>query len=201
MKWNVKQNELSKSTIQYSYFDQQSNPLTFESAIELWANDFADSQEFRQFHSNVLKQIPFVAFKWETPIIDLKRVKRPFEFVALSSPGLDRKQNQSAFKNQFSSRQNDRTRVLTFENLGRNALLVVPTPGSKVVNHCHLASFHKTASTKVCAELWRHVGLAMKQRVSDKPVWLSTAGGGVPWLHVRLDDRPKYYRYEPYRSE
>ncbi|MGI9175867.1 MAG: DUF6940 family protein [Rhodothermales bacterium] len=24
-------------------------------------------------------------------------------------------------------------------------------------------------------------------------MWLSTAGGGVSWLHVRLDSRPKYY--------
>jgi hypothetical protein len=39
----------------------------------------------------------------------------------------------------------------------------------------------------------------MHQRVSAKPVWLSTAGGGVAWLHVRLDDRPKYYAHAPYR--
>jgi hypothetical protein len=31
------------------------------------------------------------------------------------------------------------------------------------------------------------------------PEWLSTAGAGVSWLHVRLDDRPKYYGYAPYR--
>jgi hypothetical protein len=33
-----------------------------------------------------------------------------------------------------------------------------------------------------------------------KPVWLSTAGAGVSWLHVRLDDRPKYYGYRPYQE-
>ena len=32
------------------------------------------------------------------------------------------------------------------------------------------------------------------------PVWVSTAGAGVSWLHVRLDDRPKYYGYQPYRN-
>jgi hypothetical protein len=30
--------------------------------------------------------------------------------------------------------------------------------------------------------------------------WLSTAGMGVPWLHVRLDDRPKDYGHRPYRN-
>ena len=41
---------------------------------------------------------------------------------------------------------------------------------------------------------------AMVQRVGIKPVWLSTAGAGVSWLHVGLDDRPKYYGFGPYRQ-
>jgi NADH:ubiquinone oxidoreductase subunit len=40
----------------------------------------------------------------------------------------------------------------------------------------------------------------MQNRVGEQPVWLSTAGMGVAWLHVRLDDRPKYYGYSPYRD-
>ncbi len=40
----------------------------------------------------------------------------------------------------------------------------------------------------------------MHARVGDRPTWLSTAGHGVAWLHVRLDTRPKYYRYTPYVS-
>jgi Family of unknown function (DUF6940) len=34
-----------------------------------------------------------------------------------------------------------------------------------------------------------------------KPVWLSPAGAGVSWLHLRLDDQPKYYGYAPYRQQ
>jgi hypothetical protein len=40
----------------------------------------------------------------------------------------------------------------------------------------------------------------MARRVGRQPVWLSTAGAGVAWLHVRLDDRPKYYGHGPYRQ-
>ena len=47
--------------------------------------------------------------------------------------------------------------------------------------------------------LWQAVGEAMARRVGSKPVWLSTAGAGVSWLHMRLDDRPKYYAHSPYR--
>ena len=41
---------------------------------------------------------------------------------------------------------------------------------------------------------------ALLQRLGARPVWLSTAGGGVDWLHVRLDDRPKYYRHREWRQ-
>ncbi len=29
---------------------------------------------------------------------------------------------------------------------------------------------------------------------------VSTNGLGVAWLHVRLDTRPKYYTFQPYRT-
>jgi hypothetical protein len=31
------------------------------------------------------------------------------------------------------------------------------------------------------------------------PLWVSTSGLAVPWLHLRLDARPKYYGFEPYK--
>ena len=40
---------------------------------------------------------------------------------------------------------------------------------------------------------------AVAARLSDRPLWLSTSGAGVAWLHVRLDDRPKYIQHAPYR--
>ena len=46
----------------------------------------------------------------------------------------------------------------------------------------------------------RTVAAAVRRRVSDPPVWLSTAGMGVSWLHLRLDSQPKYYRHGPYRA-
>jgi hypothetical protein len=34
-----------------------------------------------------------------------------------------------------------------------------------------------------------------------KPVWFSTSGMGVAWLHFRLDERPKYYTYRAFAEE
>lgn len=47
---------------------------------------------------------------------------------------------------------------------------------------------------------WPSVEHAMQARIGQAPVWLNTAGGGVPWLHLRIDSRPKYYTFEPYRK-
>jgi hypothetical protein len=46
--------------------------------------------------------------------------------------------------------------------------------------------------------LWRATAETLLDRISDTPTWLSTAGLGVIWLHLRLDSRPKYYSYRPY---
>lgn len=31
-------------------------------------------------------------------------------------------------------------------------------------------------------------------------LWCSTSGLGVYWLHIRLDQYPKYYTYRPYKQ-
>jgi hypothetical protein len=46
--------------------------------------------------------------------------------------------------------------------------------------------------------LWRATAETLLDRISDTPTWLSTAGLGVIWLHLRLDSRPKYYSHRPY---
>ena len=46
------------------------------------------------------------------------------------------------------------------------------------------------------AAFWAKVGSTYESLVAqkgDRPVWLSTEGSGVPWLHVRMDARPKYH--------
>ena len=89
--------------------------------------------------------------------------------------------------------------IVSFESLGKDAWLVAPCPGGQGSNFSHLASFVATASEARQSALWSAVGTALEKRISARPMWLSTAGGGVAWLHVRLDTRPKYYRHAPYR--
>ena len=90
--------------------------------------------------------------------------------------------------------------MVTFPNLGNDAVLVVPTPVGPSAAYVHLAAFVRHAPPAQVHELWRAVGAAVASRLSVKPMWVSTAGMGVAWLHVRLDDRPKYYGFTEYRG-
>jgi hypothetical protein len=90
--------------------------------------------------------------------------------------------------------------VAAFENLGGDALLVAPCPAEQERAYPHLAAFVRNAPDAQQHALWQAVGEAMEARVQAKPTWLSTAGHGVGWLHVRLDSRPKYYQHGPYKK-
>ncbi len=165
--------------------------LPFSDALQLWQTN----DEFRAFFVGILAESPFKAYRWETPPLIRGTVGRPFEFVLVDSPGLDRPANDTAFHQYFSPAGHG---VVSFESLGRDALMVVPSPRTDSSAYVHLAAFIRNGPTDQVDALWRLVGQYVEQRLDDRPVWLSTAGGGVAWLHVRLDSRPKYYSYSAY---
>jgi len=199
MYWDTILEPISDSVHHYRFCDSDGNVMTFAEVIALWSSDASTGVDFRAFTTQTLCDSPFAAYRWETPVVDSARVNREFEFVILNSPGLNRPENQAPFAEKFASKASEEL-AITFSNVGREAVLVVPTPsGRSGVNHCHLASFLRTGDSNQVDRLWKQVGQAMLQRVSATPVWLSTTGGGVAWLHVRLDDRPKYYGHAPYR--
>jgi len=99
----------------------------------------------------------------------------------------------------FSEHFKNGSLAVSFLNLGKNGLMVAPHP-DKSFDGGSIASFLKSASDKRVIALWQLVGKEMSKRVSDVPIWLSTAGLGVSWLHIRLDSKPKYYRYSAYKQ-
>jgi hypothetical protein len=84
--------------------------------------------------------------------------------------------------------------------LSGDAILIVPCPKADPVCYGHLGAFVRLAPEPQQQAFWERVGIASQRRLNQAPVWLNTAGAGVAWLHVRLDDRPKYYRHAPFRD-
>ena len=200
MEFRFQKTEIGDSVLRFRYVDSNDELLSFREVVRLWAAQGSAGDRFRLFHCGVLSHVPFKAYRWETPVVDLARFDRPFEFVTLNDPRLERSEDQSAFQQHFNSADDDQW-ITEFSNLGKNAVLVVPLPGGSHVNHCHLGSFMETCSAEHESRLWQQVGAAMNKRVSNVPVWLNTAGGGVAWLHIRLDNKPKYYAYRPYKAK
>ena len=169
--------------------------VSYAEVLRLWQSD----EDFRSLFLNILADVQYPEFRWETPPITIKTSQRPFEFVLLDSPGLAREAEPEAFAVQFRA-AGPGEQAIEFPNLGKDAILIAPCPLGPHAAYVHLATFVRQAPAAQQHTLWSLVGRAMQQRLSDQPVWLSTAGAGVAWLHVRLDDRPKYYCYEPYRK-
>ncbi|WP_036482177.1 hypothetical protein [Myxosarcina sp. GI1] len=168
--------------------------LAYSEVIELWQNN----SSFRDFFSSLLANAPFAAYFWETLPVTKSTVERKFEFVLANSPQLAQiNPDPSDFERYFSSAEKE---IVTFPNLGNDALLIVPLPIADRSAYPHLAAFIREAPKSQQHLLWQTIGKELKQKLNQQPVWVSTSGLGVSWLHVRLDSSPKYYCFEPYKS-
>jgi hypothetical protein len=189
--WSIERIEPARGTHRWSGLANAGRRLTFEETWRGWQSD----RSLRAFWIAKLSEVAFDAYCWECPPVHDGNRLRPFECVFVSSPALARMAPQpQAFAEHFRA---DRS-VVTFGNLGGDAMLVAPCPEGPDGNYTHLACFTRTASQEQQHSLWQAVGEATDARVSAVPTWLSTAGHGVAWLHVRLDSSPKYYRHAEY---
>ncbi len=191
--WTTRSEELTNMRGLRFFVDLDAEPATFSDVIRGWQDDVV----FRAMFNGVLAAAPFSAFRWETPHVTRSTVTRAFEFVLLDSPGLARRPDPGAFAEHF--RKSPKTDVVEFPNLGGDAMMIAPCMKTPLLAYGHLAAFVREAPDAQRHALWQLVGEAMDRRLSARPVWLNTAGGGVNWLHVRLDNRPKYYNFDPYR--
>ena len=170
---------------------------TWIDVARAWQHDEA----FRDAYTRMLADQPHDAFAWETVPSTAAASQRAFQDIVVPSPALARvSADPGPFHSHFASAVDG---VCTFRNLGGDALLVAPAPlpGVAHEHYAHLAAFVRQAPRQQIHALWREVGRAVRAQwqLSDDPLWVSTAGLGVYWLHVRLDRRPKYYRHGPFR--
>lgn len=191
--WRIDTARIDEDTIRWNRLAGAGRTLSFGDVAQAWRADEA----FRSFWMDSLREVPFGAYCWECPPVDAARRGRQFECVFIYSPSLARMPlDPAAFAEYF---RDDREAV-TFANLGGDAVLVAPCPDPEGGSFSHLAGFTATASPRRQQALWQAVGDAFAAGIGRKPVWLSTAGHGVAWLHVRLDSCPKYYQHAPYRQ-
>ena len=169
-------------------------PVSYFEILEHWRSDHA----FLAFFIDLLADAPYRAYLWETPPITKANAMRPFEFVFVDSPTLaGRSPDPITFASYFEDADVSAEAVV-FANIGSDAVLVAPCPKGPSSAYTHLAAFARAAPAEQQHAFWRTIGSTVANDLSDRPLWLSTNGLGVSWLHVRLDTRPKYYNFRPF---
>jgi hypothetical protein len=193
--WNARLEDLPRQTTRI-VIESDGLRLSFLQVLEL----LEYSASFATFLTSTLAASSLDAFFWEWPPLIDDRLNASFESVLVAAPALVGKSADAhAFAGQFERAGSDAP-VVTFANIGGDATLIVPTPEAR--NHrcySHLASFVRLGPDQQVVEFWHAVGRAALSAMSSHPIWISTSGTGVSWLHLRLDSRPKYYQYTAYR--
>ncbi|MCB9687246.1 MAG: hypothetical protein H6738_09055 [Alphaproteobacteria bacterium] len=162
------------------------------------ARALQSTAEARRALTRTLAERPEAAIFWETTPIDPSAPDRPMRFVALDAPALARVAPQPEPFRAVLSRAD---RVAAFDSLGGDARLVAPCPEGPDAHYTHLTAFLRNAPETQIHALWARVGAEIEAWIAAGrgPLWVSTSGLGVHWLHVRLDSVPKYYQHGAFR--
>ena len=194
--------------------------LTIGEVARLWRDD-----AFAGWFQALLAQSAFDAYFWEVPPVNIVTfVETPYEHTLVQNRWGFRAADASDFAEHLEGACARNERCAAFPNLGRDSMLVAPcdesgppqpqprahgtlyeraNPSTVVESaYGHVAAFARHAPQAQAAAFWAKVGATYESLVAqkgDRPVWLSTEGSGVPWLHVRLDARPKYYHTAHYK--
>jgi len=194
MSWTVRRQRIPDQEGEIVTLAAEGCALTIGDVIVLWRDDEA----FRDAFITMLAASPYAGFFWEMPPVDSAALARDFECAIISSAALAR---MRADDSDFAEHLCGDALVTVFPNLGGDALLIAACKISDVEGYGHIASFVRCAPREQVHALLRHVAIEIEKRLSAsrERFWVSTSGLGVPWVHVRLDKRPKYYQYELYR--
>ena len=162
-------------------------PVSYEAAVSHLGG------ELGELFTQAIRTCPFEALFFETPRLS----DAPLEFVLVDAPALARRPVAAEpFAHEMRGAD-----VATFPNLGGDAWLVVPAARGPRAAYAHLAAFVRGAPDDQVRAVWEEAGRAILRWRPERgdPVWFSTSGLGVAWVHLRLDERPKYVTYAPYR--
>lgn len=211
--------QIEESPGQYKRFaafggDNGDSPIS----VDAWIDLLSSPAEIVKF-VDVIKEASFdyPAFFFETKGVSPKTLSKQFEIVLVKSKDLERFVQQrghdfdvfAEYLNTENGVSGDDCSSVSFFNLDRTSKLLAPkaVQPSKYI-YSHLGVFLRNASDKEIIGFWQLVGKEYRKSLDEsekiggnKTLWLSTSGTGVAWLHMRIDDRPKYYTFRSFAEE
>ncbi|CFW92774.1 Conserved protein of unknown function (coil coil domain) [endosymbiont DhMRE of Dentiscutata heterogama] len=195
--------KINDNTFKYHFVinNASGEKLSWKSVISLLR---LKSRGFFPIFQGALKDAndKFPAYFWECPPVSKKTLDKPFEFVVIRSDNLNNvKQNWTSFGNHISN--NSQKQACSFPGLSGDNILIIPIPKpGPELDFKNISQFTKNGPEEQQQALWQEVAEKLSEELSksDRPRWLSTHGLGVPYLHVRICERPRYYHYKEYEK-
>ena len=180
--------------------------IVTELTYEQFLKNILNEETFRTEFINVLRKSRFDAYFFETPKVSKMSLnEEKFEFILSAAEVLRNVEaDENSFQEYFLKCKD--SSVVTFPNLGRDAVLVAPCPGisNNLQHFSSLAPFVRSGDDAQVHEFWREAAKKMLETVNKKvlviqmgfrfiyfcsqgsqPTWMSTSGLGVYWLHLR----------------
>ncbi|MFK8160999.1 MAG: hypothetical protein AB8H12_00940 [Lewinella sp.] len=194
MPYSINITDLSPKSCQLQIL-KNADQLSFAQVIKGWQEDAS----FREFYTATLLKHGGNGSFWEHPRLNKSTADQPYECVITQTDAFSKR---TANFGPFIRAVSLGKRISTFPNLSGEALLVVPNQSDEIgFNGRDLISFLQTAPNDLVHDLWKIIGQETAAAIeTEAPFqYLSTHGLGVLWLHVRLEQRPKYYHHRPYR--
>ncbi len=129
---------LDDRTVRFVVTDSE-GALSWRAVLAGWRGDsrLADAL------GRALAELPFAAFRWETPAMTADRLETAFECVAVDDPYLDVRPDPAPFAEYLSDNQS----VVSFPNLGGDALMIVPCRRAREHAYGHRFPAPRTART------------------------------------------------------
>lgn len=152
-----------------------------------WYNilDNWDNNKYYKYPTNIKEK-----FMWNTSVIK-ENGKCNFEESFRINKKLPREQNFEIFQSYINKSKSKY--VTSFLNLSKDTLLVIPMP-RKHKNYATLKDFCDNSSITQKKYFWKKVSQLVKKIIkNEKYIWISTHGLGVPYMHIRISNKPKYY--------
>jgi hypothetical protein len=180
--------------------------MTWTEVIEAWQH----REDFQAMFSKFLRTSPFKDFFFEMKPVSRYSQGDFCEFVLVNAKSNFKRMSASpkSFAEHLEKARRNSKHFATFLSLSKDSMLIAPRDlsNNRKPPQCYLniARFSRHCATHQVDELWRVLGKQLSILLASSPlhtpVWVSTSGLAVPWLHMRFDRIPKYYTHTPYKT-
>jgi len=161
--------------------------ILWKDKIKYWKNG-----EYQVYSGSIKKRFFFETYPCDKNMTNKYKEK----FIENDKLEEFKHQDFSSFNDQIKKSNNEY--AIAFNNLSNDARLIIPIP-QKDKDFTTMKDFCDNASIKQQKEFWKIVAIEIEYMLgTNDKIYISSHGLGVPYFHLRLDKKPKYYNSKEY---